>query len=51
MTKFRAWYENSQTWVYFDISKGFSDEGLAIYQELVKQKARFCKLKKKGFEK
>jgi len=43
MTKYRAWYENSQTWVYCDISKGFSEEGLENYQVLIKQKPRFYK--------
>jgi hypothetical protein len=34
--KFRAWYSKSQTWVYFDLQKGFaSDEALQIYRDLV----------------
>lgn len=32
--KFRAWYENSQTFVYFTWGVPFSDEGLKVYSDL-----------------
>ena len=40
--KFRAWYDKSQTWVYFDITKGFANkESLHIYQYLVSTNITF----------
>lgn len=33
--KFRAWYSKSQSWVYFDFNRGFTQFGLSVYQELI----------------
>lgn len=34
--KFRAFYDKSQTWVHFDLSKGFaSDLAYGIYRDLI----------------
>ena len=30
----RAWYEKSQSWVYFTLGQGFTDEGLEVYREV-----------------
>lgn len=37
--KFRALYRGN--WVYFDLNRGFTDEGYEIYKELVEAKAEF----------
>lgn len=39
--KFRAWYEKSQGWAYFDVGMGFTEEGYLVYKELLADKAIF----------
>lgn len=39
--KFRAWYDKSQSWVYFNLNEGFTHEGYKIYQELIIDGAKF----------
>jgi uncharacterized phage protein (TIGR01671 family) len=41
MKKFRAWYDKSQSWVYFNLKEGFTDYGLEIYREIIIKGAEF----------
>ena len=41
MRKFRAWYKNSQTWVYFAIGEMWTDLGKEIYSHLCIEGATF----------
>ncbi len=39
--KFRAFHQKSQTFVYFNLSEGFTDEGYNIYRDLIIEGAQF----------
>ena len=39
--KFRAWYDKSQSWVYFNVNEGFTDFGLKLYRDLIVNGVKF----------
>ena len=39
--KVRAWYEQSQTWVYFTIGQTFSDVAKAVYSNICLNGGKF----------
>lgn len=41
MKKFRAWFENSQTWVYFTMGEIWTDQGIKIYERIILDGGKF----------